>query len=165
MSENKTVFPFQGTPEQEAELRAFAASMADEKGALMPVMQRAQEIYGYLPYEVQAIVAAALNVPLTDVYGVSTFYAMFALQPSGKHRVAICMGTACYVRGAQDVLEELEKQLGVKSGETTPDMQFTLEATRCLGCCGLAPVIMIDEDVYGRLTKKEVKGILDKYRE
>lgn len=164
MSENQTVFPFQGTPEQEAELRAFAASMAGDRGALMPVMQKAQEIYGYLPYEVQVIVAEALSVPLTDVYGVSTFYAMFALQPSGKNRVSICMGTACYVRGSQNVLEELEKQLDVKSGETTPDGLFTLEATRCLGCCGLAPVITVNEDVYGRLTTKEVKGILDKYR-
>ena len=165
MPENKTDFPFQGTPQQEAELRAFAASMKDEKGALMPVMQKAQEIYGYLPYEVQVIVADALGVPLTDVYGVSTFYAMFALQPNGKHRVAICLGTACYVRGAQAVLEELEKQLGVHSGETTPDGLFTLEATRCLGCCGLAPVMMIDDDVSGRLTPKDIKGILDKYRE
>lgn len=93
-----------------------------------------------------------------------TFYGQFSLNPTGKHRVAVCLGTACYVKGSQDILDELEKQLGVKSGGTTPDGQFTLEATRCLGCCGLAPVIMIDEEVYGRLVVGDIKGILQKYR-
>ena len=164
MVQRPTGIPFEGMPEQENELRAFIATQKEERGALMPVMQKAQEIYGYLPREVQVIIAEEMGVPLSDVYGVATFYAMFSLEKSGKHRVAICLGTACYVRGAQAVLDELIKCLGVKSGETTADGLFTLDATRCLGCCGLAPVIMVGEDVYGRLEPKDISGILDKYR-
>ena len=130
----------------------------------MPVLQKAQDIYGYLPVEVQIMIAEGLGLSLEEVYSVVTFYSQFSLNPIGKYRVSVCLGTACYVKGAQAILDELEKELGIKAGGTTPDGVFTLEATRCLGCCGLAPVMTVGEDVYGRLMPEEVRGILDKYR-
>ncbi|MDO4572232.1 MAG: NADH-quinone oxidoreductase subunit NuoE [Clostridia bacterium] len=164
MAKQKTVVPFKGTAEQEEALRRIIAENRDLPGALMPILQQAQELYGYLPLEVQTIIAEGLGISIEEVYEVVTFYAQFALNPIGKHRVAVCLGTACYVKGAQDILSELEKQLDVKAGSTTPDGLFTLEATRCLGCCGLAPVILVDDDVYGRLVPADVKGILSKYQ-
>ena len=163
MAKQKTVVPFRGTQEQEKQLLKINADNKDVPGALMPVLQQAQELYGYLPIEVQTKIAEGLGLSLEEVYQVVTFYGQFALNPTGKHRVAVCLGTACYVKGAQNILEELEKQLGVKAGGTTGDGVFTLEATRCLGCCGLAPVIVVDEDVYGRLVPADIKGILAKY--
>lgn len=163
MAKQKTVVPFRGTQEQEKELIKIIENHKDVPGALMPVLQQAQELYGYLPIEVQTKIAEGLGVSLEEVYQVVTFYGQFALNPTGKHRVAVCLGTACYVKGAQNILEELEKQLGVKAGGTTPDGVFTLEATRCLGCCGLAPVIVVDDEVYGRLIPADIKGILAKY--
>lgn len=163
MSDKKTVIPFNGTAEQEARLNEVIAEHLHQEGALMPVMQKAQEIYGYLPIEVQKMIAKGLNCPLEQVYGVSTFYSQFNLEPKGKHLIRVCLGTACYVKGAQDVLTELERQLNIPAGHTTPDGKFTLEATRCLGCCGLAPVIMVDDDVFGRLTTQSIKDILAKY--
>lgn len=130
----------------------------------MPVLQKAQDIYGYLPIEVQTIIAEELGLSLEQVYQVVTFYSQFALNPTGKYRIAVCLGTACYVKGSQNILDELEKQLGIKAGGSTSDGLFTLEATRCLGCCGLAPVMMVNDEVYGRLTVKDVKDILAKYR-
>lgn len=164
MSDKITNIPFSGTPEQEAQLTAVINEHKNQEGALMPIMQKAQDIYGYLPIEVQTMIAKGLNCPLEQVYGVSTFYSQFNLEPKGEHLIRVCLGTACYVRGSQDILTELERQLKIEAGHTTPDAKFTLEATRCLGCCGLAPVIMIDDDVYGRLTPQGVKEILDKYR-
>lgn len=164
MAKQKTVVPFAGTAEQETRLREVIASLKDTQGPLMPVLQKAQDIYGYLPIEVQKIIAEGLGISIEEVYQVVTFYAQFTLNPTGKHRVAVCLGTACYVKGSQDILDELEKELGVSAGSTTPDANFTLEATRCLGCCGLAPVMMIDDEVYGRLVPGDVKGILAKYR-
>ena len=164
MAKQKTVVPFKGTAEQEAKLREVIAAHRDMQGALMPVLQKAQDIYGYLPIEVQSIIAEGLELSLEQVYQVVTFYSQFALNPTGKYRIAVCLGTACYVKGAQQVLDELEKELGVKAGGTTPDGVFTLEATRCLGCCGLAPVIMVNDEVYGRLVPEDVKGIIAKYR-
>jgi NADP-reducing hydrogenase subunit HndA len=163
MAKQKTVVPFKGTQEQEKQLLKIIADHKDVPGALMPVLQHAQELYGYLPIEVQTKIAQGLNISIEEVYQVVTFYAQFSLNPIGKHRVAVCLGTACYVKGAQNILEELEKELGVKAGGTTPDGIFTLEATRCLGCCGLAPVIVVDEEVYGRLVPADIKGILAKY--
>lgn len=163
MAKQKTVVPFRGTQEQEKALDKIIADHKDMQGALMPVLQQAQELYGYLPIEVQTRIAEGLGISLEEVYQVVTFYGQFSLNPNGKHRVAVCLGTACYVKGAQSILEELEKQLGIKAGGTTPDGVFTLEATRCLGCCGLAPVIVVDEDVYGRLIPADIKGILAKY--
>ena len=154
---------FVGTPAQEQALKEVIAAHKGQPGALMPVMQGAQEIYGYLPIEVQKMIAAGLDVPLSEVFGVATFYAQFTLQPKGKYKLSVCLGTACYVKGAQLVLDELEKVLGVPAGSTTPDGLFTLNATRCLGACGLAPVMMIGEEVYGRLTPDQVPDILAKY--
>ena len=164
MAKQKTVVPFQGTPEQEQQLREVIASYRDTQGALMPVLQKAQDIYGYLPIEVQTIIAEELGLSLEQVYQVVTFYSQFALNPTGKYRIAVCLGTACYVKGSQNILDELEKQLGIKAGGSTPDGLFTLEATRCLGCCGRAPVMMVNDEVYGRLTVKDVGDILAKYR-
>lgn len=163
MAKQKTVVPFHGTQEQENKLQKIIADHKDVPGALMPVLQQAQELYGYLPIEVQTKIAEGLGISIEEVYQVVTFYAQFSLNPNGKHRVAACLGTACYVKGAQNILEELEKQLGVKAGGTTADGVFTLEATRCLGCCGLAPVIVVDDEVYGRLVPADIKGILAKY--
>ena len=136
-----------------------------EKGALMPVLQGAQGIFGYVPEDVQRLIAEELDVMLTEVYGVSTFYSQFSLSPKGKYRINVCMGTACYVKGSGKVLEGMEKKLGVKSGECTPDGKFSLDACRCIGACGLAPVLMINDDVYGRLTgeEKEIAEMLEKY--
>ncbi len=164
MAKQKTVVPFHGTPEQEQQLREVIDAHRNIQGALMPVLQKAQDIYGYLPIEVQTIIAEELGLSLEQVYQVVTFYSQFALNPTGKYRIAVCLGTACYVKGSQNILDELEKQLGIKAGGSTSDGLFTLEATRCLGCCGLAPVMMVNDEVYGRLTVKDVKDILAKYR-
>ncbi len=135
-----------------------------EPGPLMPVLQEAQEIFGYLPIEVQDFIAEELDIPITDVYGVATFYSQFSLKPKGKYRIGVCLGTACYVKGAQKVLDELSKVLNIDVGATTEDGTFTLEATRCLGACGLAPVIMINDDVYGRLEPDDIPEIIAKYK-
>ena len=163
MAKQKTVVPFHGTQEQEKQLKKIIADLKGTPGALMPILQQAQELYGYLPIEVQTMIAEGLDISIEEVYQVVTFYAQFSLNPIGKHRVAVCLGTACYVKGSQNILEELEKLLGVKAGGTTADGVFTLEATRCLGCCGLAPVIVVDDEVYGRLVPADIKGILAKY--
>ena len=160
----KTSVPYRGTPEQEARLREVIAQYKGKPGATMPVLQAAQEIFGYLPEEVQIIVAEGLDIPLSEIYGVASFYAQFTLNPKGEHQISLCLGTACYVKGAGDILEELEKQLGIKAGSVTPDGKFSIDACRCIGACGLAPVMTIGSDVYGRLTVKEIGPILDKYR-
>lgn len=155
--------PFNGTKEQEAELKAAIAELKGEKGALMPVLQRAQDIYGYLPIEVQKMVAEGLEVALEEVYGVSTFYSQFKLNPKGKYNISVCLGTACYVKGSNAIFDKLSERLGIKGGECTPDGKFSLEACRCIGACGLAPVLTVNDDVYGRLTEKDVDDILAKY--
>ena len=164
MKKVMTSVPFRGTPEQLAELDRVIEENKNEPGATLAILQKAQDIYGYLPEEVQRHIALALDIPFSEVYGIATFYAQFQLNPKGEHPVSVCLGTACYVKGSADILAELEKQLGIEAGHTTPDGKFTLEATRCLGCCGLAPVFVVDDEVYGRLTPSDVKGILDKYR-
>jgi NADH-quinone oxidoreductase E subunit len=126
-------------------------------------MHEAQEIFGYLPIEVQNYIAEALKIPITDVYGVATFYSQFSLKPKGKYNISVCMGTACYVKGAQKILDRLKEELNVEVGETTEDGKFTITATRCLGACGLAPVIMVNDDVYGRLVEDDIPGIIKKY--
>lgn len=163
MQKKISTLPFTGTPEQEEKLKAVIAENRHDKSNLMVVMQKAQDIYGYLPIEVQQMIADGMDVPLEKVYGVSTFYAQFALSPKGKYNVSVCLGTACYVKGSGDILEEIKKQLGIDVGECTADRKFSLEACRCVGACGLAPVMMINEDVHGRLTTKDVAGILAKY--
>lgn len=161
----KTAVPYCGTKEQEEQLRRVIEQHKDQPGAMMPVLQTAQEIFGYLPEEVQIIVAEGLDVPLTQVYGVASFYSQFHLNPKGKYQISICLGTACYVKGAAAILEAVEEKLHIKSGGITEDGLFSLDACRCIGACGLAPVMMINEDVYGRLTSDQVGAILDRYRE
>lgn len=146
------------------ELKDYIDSVKDVDGSLMQVLHKAQETFGYLPIEVQKFVSSELDIPLAEVYGVATFYTQFAIEPKGKHKIGVCLGTACYVKGAQLIMDKLAKELDIKVGETTPDNLFTFEATRCLGCCGLAPVMMIDQDVYGKLEPKKVPEILAKYK-
>jgi NADH:ubiquinone oxidoreductase subunit E len=155
--------PFKGTKEQEAKLLEVIAKYKGQKGALMPIMQEAQEIYGYLPYQVQKIISDETGIPIEKIYGVATFYAQFSMSPKGKYVVAMCLGTACYVKGAGAVLEEIEKVLGIEDGGCTPDGKFSLEVCRCVGACGLAPVMIVDGDVYGKMTPDRVAGILAKY--
>ena len=163
MPNTKTAVPFAGTKEQEEQLREVIRQYKDIPGATMPIMQAAQDIYGYLPEEVQIIIAEELDIPLSEVYGVASFYAQFTLNPKGKYRISVCLGTACYVKGSADVLTAIEKQLSIQPGGLTPDGKFSLDACRCVGACGLAPVMMINDDVYGRLTADQVGPILDKY--
>ncbi len=134
-------------------------------GALIPVLHQAQLIFGYLPKEVQIRVAEGLGIPLSEVYSVITFYSLFSLQPRGKHTIGVCLGTACYVKGAAEVLKALEENLGIKVGDSTQDGLFTLMQTRCLGACGLAPVLTIGEDVFGRLTPEMLPDILKRYEQ
>jgi NADH:ubiquinone oxidoreductase subunit E len=163
MKKVMTSVPFKGTPEQLAELDAVIAENKERPGAMLAILQKAQDIYGYLPEEVQRHIALALDVPFSEVYGVATFYAQFQLNPKGEHPVNVCLGTACYVKGSGKIMEKLEEMLGIPAGGITPDLKFSLDATRCIGACGLAPVMMINEDVYGRLTPDMVEGILKKY--
>lgn len=160
---NKPAIPFKGTKAQELELKEFIEIEKSQPGALMPVLQKAQEIYGYLPVEVQSMVADGLGISLSEVYGVATFYSQFSLNPKGIHQISICLGTACYVKGADKILEALESRLGIKCGECTPDGVFSLDSCRCVGACGLAPVMMINDDVYGRMTEDQIDDILKKY--
>jgi NADH:ubiquinone oxidoreductase subunit E len=155
--------PFSGTPEQEEKLNAVIAECNGDKSLLMHVMQEAQLIYGYLPFEVQAMIAEGMDVPLEKVYGVSTFYAQFALSPKGRYNISVCLGTACYVKGSQAILDKISERLGIGPGECSDDACFSIEACRCIGACGLAPVMTINDDVYGRLTPDQIDGILDKY--
>ena len=164
MPNQKTAVPFKGTKEQEEKLRAVIAQYKDVPGATMPILQAAQDIYGYLPEEVQIIIAEELDIPLSEVYGVTSFYAQFTTNPKGQYKIQVCLGTACYVKGAADVLTAIEKNLGIKPGGITPDGKFSLDACRCVGACGLAPVMMINEEVYGRLTPDKIGPILDKYK-
>ena len=145
------------------ELKDICKSFNNDPGELINVLHQAQQLFGYLPAEVQEIVADEMNVSVAHVYGVVTFYSFFSMLPKGKHPVSVCMGTACYVRGAEKVLDEFKRRLDVKVGETTPDGKFSLSCLRCVGACGLAPVVTIGERVYGRVSPEDVKKILDEY--
>jgi NADP-reducing hydrogenase subunit HndA len=151
--------------ERAAKLQEVIEKYKHTKGALIPVLHEAQEIYGYLPINVQKAVSEGLGVSLAEIYGVVTFYTQFSLKPKGKYKIQMCMGTACYVKGASQILDKLQEKLGIHVGDCTEDNLFSLDACRCIGACGLAPVMMINDDVYGRLTPDEIEGILDKYRE
>ncbi len=133
------------------------------KGPLMPTLHAAQNIFGAIPYEVQKVISERMNVPLAEIYGVVTFYSRFSLVPKGDFVVSVCLGTACYVKGAQNIIDEIEKIIDVKVGETSPDGKFTLEATRCIGACGLAPVLSINEEIHGRVLVSDVNTIMAKY--
>ena len=159
--------PFKGTAEQEQLLKAWLAENGKKPGAAMTALQKAQEIYGYLPIEVQRMVAEGVGRPLEEIYGISTFYAQFSLSPKGKYKIAVCLGTACYVKGSGKILAKLEEKLGIANGDCQLDGKFSLEASRCIGACGLAPVFTVNEDVYGRLKEdgSELDAILAKYRD
>ena len=164
MKKTLTTVMFRGTKAQEEQLDAVIAAHKGMPGALMPVLQQAQEIYGYLPIEVQRMIALKMDVSIEEVYGVSTFYSQFVLNPKGEVSIAVCLGTACYVKGSGDILDKITQILGLPSGSTTPDGKYSLEATRCIGACGLAPVLTINNEVYGRLVPADMEGILAKYK-
>lgn len=163
MSAEKKTVPFNGTKEQEEQLRQVIAAHKGQKGALMPVLQQAQEIYGYLPIEVQQIISDEMQIPMSKIFGVVTFYSFYSLYPKGKYKISVCLGTACYVKGSGQVYDKLQQILGISGGECTPDGKFSLEACRCVGACGLAPVMMVNDDVHGRLTPDVVEKILEVY--
>ncbi|MBQ7202835.1 MAG: NAD(P)H-dependent oxidoreductase subunit E [Eubacterium sp.] len=163
MQKKLSKIPFSGTPEQEEKLRAVIAANKDDKSRLMAVMQEAQEIYGYLPIEVQNIIAEGMEVPLEKIFGVASFYAQFSLSPKGEYNISVCMGTACYVKGAQSLIDALTEEIGIGVDECTLDGKFSLEACRCIGACGLGPVLTVNDEVYGKLTKEDIPEIIQKY--
>jgi NADH:ubiquinone oxidoreductase subunit E len=146
------------------QLNDIIADKRGTKGALMSVLHKGQELFGYLPIEVQLIISEGLGVPLAEVYGVVTFYSQFTLVPKGKYQMGVCLGTACYVKGAQDIIDVIKRETGVEVEGTTEDGNYSLTATRCIGACGLAPVMTINDEVYGKLKSSEVKGILEQYK-
>ncbi len=150
--------------ELDKRIGAVIAKYRGVPSGLIQVLHQVQLAYGYLPKDVLLKVSRGLNVPLSEVYGVATFYAFFSLKPKGKYNIQICKGTACYVRGSAKVIERLEKELGIKAGDTTDDHKFSIEVVRCLGACGLGPVLMIGEDVHARLKPDRIPGILAKYK-
>lgn len=155
---------FKGTKEQEDNLMAVIKKHKGERGATIPVLHEAQEIYGYLPIEVQQMISEGLDVPMAEIYGIVTFYTQFSLNPKGEFPIGVCLGTACYVKGSGDILDKIKLDLGIDVGQCTPDGKFSLDATRCIGACGLAPVMTIGEDVHGRIALDDVIGILKKYK-
>ena len=163
MQKRISTLPFQGTKEQQEQLFKVIDENGGTHGSVMPILQKAQEIYGYLPIEVQTMIAEKMDVPLEEIYGVSTFYSLFALTPKGKYNVSVCMGTACYVKGAADVLGKICEVLGIQPEECTQDGKFSITECRCIGACGLAPVMTVNVDVYGRVSVSEVEDILSKY--
>jgi NADP-reducing hydrogenase subunit HndA len=164
MSENKCCC-CGSTDVREQKLQEVFEKYKDTEGALIPVLHEAQEIYGYLPLEVQMMVSEGLGISLAEIYGVVTFYTQFTLKQKGKFKIQVCMGTACYVKGSSMILDKMKEKLGIHVGDCTDDGKFSLDATRCIGACGLAPVMMINDDVYGRLTPDEIEGILEKYKD
>lgn len=165
MQKRISTLPFKDTAQQAEKLEKVIEELKDQRGSVLPALHEAQLIYGYLPIEVQKKIANGLNVSLEEVYSVSTFYSQFALTPKGKYHISVCLGTACYVKGADKILDKFEDRLGIKSEECTDDGKFSLTACRCIGACGLAPVITINEDVYGRLAPEDVDDIIKKYQD
>ena len=164
MKKKLTTVAFKGTEEQKEKLAAVIEEYRGKEGNLMPVMQKAQEIYGYLPPEVQKMIALGLGVPEAEVFGVASFYAQFKLNPDGEIAIAVCLGTACYVKGSGQLADKVTEIVGIGPGETSSDGKYSFEATRCIGACGLAPVMTVNGDVYGRLTPADVAGIIKKYQ-
>lgn len=161
---SKTTTTFTGTKEQEKELKSFISKHKNDQGPLIMIMQEAQKIYGYLPIEVQEMISKGLNIPMEKVYEVATFYAQFNMVPRGKYHISVCLGTACYVKGSQKVLEAIEQNLKIQSGECTTDRKFSLDSCRCLGACGLAPVMKVNDEVFGKLTPDKVPQILSQFK-
>lgn len=164
MKKKLTTVVFKGTAEQEKQLLEVIEKNKGIAGNLLPVLQGAQEIYGYLPIEVQKIIAKELDVSMTEIYGVASFYSQFKLNPDGEIAIAVCLGTACYVKGSGQIADKVTELVGVAPGETSPDGKYSFEATRCIGACGLAPVVTVNGDVYGRLTPADVEGMIKKYQ-
>ena len=164
MKKKLTTVAFRGTAEQEEKLLAVIAKHNGTRGALMPILQEAQEIYGYLPLGVMKIIAKETETPLEEIFGVASFYSQFSLNPKGEVAIAVCLGTACYVKGSGEILDKIVEILGVSSGETSADGRYSVDATRCIGACGLAPVLTINNEVYGRLTAADMPGILKQYQ-
>ncbi|MCC5912573.1 MAG: NAD(P)H-dependent oxidoreductase subunit E [Clostridiaceae bacterium] len=152
------------TEENFEKLQRVIEANKDKQGALMPVLHEGQKIFGCLPLEVQKQISEALKIPLSEIYGVVTFYSQFSLEPQGDYVIGVCLGTACYVKNAQPIIDKISKIIDTKAGETSPDGKFTLVATRCIGACGLAPVMTVNEDVYGRLQVEDIPGIMEKYQ-
>lgn len=146
------------------ELKSFIAKWKDQPGNLIMVLHRIQQHFGYVPREIAFETAALLETPVAKIYGVITFYHFFKMTKPGKHTIAVCMGTACYLKGGQQLIDELEAMLGAKAGEVTDDGQFSITAVRCIGCCGLAPVLTVDGEVYGNLKADDLAAIVAKYR-
>ena len=164
MKKKLTSVTFKDTAEKREKLLAVIEEYKGKEGNLLPVLQKAQEIYGYLPPEVQKTVALGLEVPEAEVFGVASFYAQFKLNPDGDIAIAVCLGTACYVKGSGQLADKVTEIVGLHPGETTSDGKYSFEATRCIGACGLAPVMTVNGDVYGRLTPADVAGIIRKYQ-
>ena len=165
MKKTLTTVEFRGTKEQEEKLVSIIAGYKDMKGSMMPILQEAQEIYGYLPIEVQQIIARETGAPIEEIYGIATFYSQFKLNPSGKYAIAVCLGTACYVRGAGDLIDEISKALDLPVGSTTSDGKYSLEATRCIGACGLAPAMTVNDKVYPSMTPEKAIQLLKELKE
>ena len=163
MKKKLTTVEFRGTPEQEEKLLAVIEEYRGEKGAMMPILQKAQEIYGYLPEKVLIAISEELDIPLSEVYGVVTFYSQFSLTPKGEHKISVCMGTACYVKGAGEILNKICEKVGCQPGECSENGKFSVDAVRCIGACGLAPVVTVDDEVFGRLTVDDVDRVLAKF--
>jgi len=151
------------TPEMIREIDDIIESQKNAPGAVIPVLRMSQDVVGYLPVEVIDYISAGLNIPSSDVYGVATFYSLFSLTPKGRHKIRACLGTACYVKGIKEVMGRISKEFDLEVGGTTEDRRFSLEAVRCLGACGLAPVVVVDQDTYGSISADQVSGILEKY--
>lgn len=164
MKKKLTTVTFKGTEEQKAQLLAAIEKYKGTEGNILPILQEAQGIYGYLPVEVQKIIAVELGVSETQIYGVASFYSQFKLNPDGEVAIAVCLGTACYVKGSGQIAAKVTEIVGVEPGETSPDGKYSFEATRCIGACGLAPVLTVNGEVYGRLTPADVADILKKYQ-
>lgn len=151
------------TAEMIREIDDIIESQKNAPGAVIPVLRMSQDVVGYLPVEVIDYISAGLNIPSSDVYGVATFYSLFSLTPKGRHKIRACLGTACYVKGIKEVMGRISKEFDLEVGGTTEDRRFSLEAVRCLGACGLAPVVVVDQDTYGSISADQVSGILEKY--
>jgi len=148
----------------EAKTSEILEKYASDQSTVISVLQDVQQEFGYLPKEALTTISSGMNIPLSRVLSLATFFNAFSLKPKGKHPINVCLGTACHVRGAQMILEKLERELGLKTGETSEDLNFSLDAVRCVGCCGLAPVIMVGEEFHGKLSQTKVSGILKKYK-
>lgn len=158
------VFDWEANEEKVRQFKIYIEENRKKKGALMAVLHEAQDLFGHIPIEIQKMISEELKIPLSEIYGVVTFYSQFSLIPKGKYEIGICLGTACYVKGSKDVLNKVEEILEIDVGETTADGKFSISATRCLGACGLAPVLVVNDDVYGKITPNDVEGILNKYK-